>query len=200
VPDYPGASGITLRQAMTHTSGVFDYADNLIFLNEAIEHPERVWKPEELLPYAASQDPYFAPGEGFHYSNTGYIFAGMAVEAVTGRRLSEERILFPLIERHIPKLSSLLKVLHGEHAEFRQLLRRLGRKTRLLMNGARPSARTELLDQVYEDGLYFIYLMRNHFQAEANGVYREAKRILKPKERVKLADAVSRAFRPGNPH
>jgi len=48
---------------------------------------------------ATSHPPYFAPGAGWHYSNTGYILLGMIVESVTGDRLANEvdrRIVKPL--------------------------------------------------------------------------------------------------------
>ena len=39
----------------------------------------------DLLKIALAHKPYFAPGAGWHYSNTNYILLGMIVEKVTHR-------------------------------------------------------------------------------------------------------------------
>ena len=79
----PHVEQITLRQLLTHTSGVYDYfAPDSPFWQDAYLGEEadwsRVWTPEELLAYAdgANHAPDFAPGEGVHYSNTGYVLLG----------------------------------------------------------------------------------------------------------------------------
>ena len=90
VPDFPRAAEVTMRQVMSHTSGIYNYSENLVLLNEAVSHPTKVWTPKELLSYAASQPYYFDPGAGFHYSNTDYILVALAVEAATGNAIHKE--------------------------------------------------------------------------------------------------------------
>jgi D-alanyl-D-alanine carboxypeptidase len=102
----PNVDQITLRQLLTHTSGIYDYLDETSpFWQDAFFGPDadwsRVWTPEELVAYAdgAKQAPYFAPGQGEHYSNTGYVLLGLIVEDATGHTFGEElqtRILTPL--------------------------------------------------------------------------------------------------------
>ena len=103
----PDTDRITLRQLLNHTSGIYDYDDDddSQFKQDAFLGPDadwaRVWTLPELLAYAdgANHAPYFAPGEGFHYSNTGYVLLGLVVEQATGRRFADElrdRILDPL--------------------------------------------------------------------------------------------------------
>jgi D-alanyl-D-alanine carboxypeptidase len=97
---------ITVRHLLTHTSGVYDYfAPDSAFWQDAYLGEDadwsRVWTPAELLAYAdgANHDPDFAPGEGVHYSNTGYILLGLIVEAATGQAFGErlhQQILDPL--------------------------------------------------------------------------------------------------------
>jgi D-alanyl-D-alanine carboxypeptidase len=84
-----GADGMTMRQVMSHTAGVFNYSDNLTFLHDVLAAPTKVWAPQEILAYAASQPAYFPPGKGFHYSNTDYILAGLAVEEAGGVPLAQ---------------------------------------------------------------------------------------------------------------
>lgn len=69
---------ITVRQLLQHTSGLPDYVQflNLAELNQPVE-------AAELVRIALSHKPDFAPGQGWQYSNTGYVLAGMLVERVT---------------------------------------------------------------------------------------------------------------------
>jgi len=99
VTTVPGAGQITIRQLLNHTSGLFDFLDDEGFETAIIAKPGRKWTPAELVSLATSHPPYFAPGAGWHYSNTGYILLGMIVESVTGDRLANEvdrRIVKPL--------------------------------------------------------------------------------------------------------
>jgi D-alanyl-D-alanine carboxypeptidase len=99
VPDFPGAAGMTMREVMSHTAGIYNYSDDLALVAQASSHPTKVWTPEELIAVAAAQPPYFAPGRGYHYSNTDYILVGLAIEKITGNPLVHElraRILDPL--------------------------------------------------------------------------------------------------------
>jgi D-alanyl-D-alanine carboxypeptidase len=94
----PGGDRMTLRQVLNHTSGLFDYTESDAFWAAAGAAPTRRWAPPELIAFAAAGKPYFAPGEGFQYSNTDYIVAGLAVEAAAGRPVGEllrERVLAP---------------------------------------------------------------------------------------------------------
>jgi len=76
-----GADVITVRELMNHSSGIFNYTEdnnfNAASTNTAIS-------PKELVAIANRHDPYFAPGRGWHYSNTNYIILGMISEALGG--------------------------------------------------------------------------------------------------------------------
>jgi D-alanyl-D-alanine carboxypeptidase len=103
----PYLDAITVRQLLDHTSGIYDYADETdspfyvdAFFGENADW-SKVWTPWELLAYAdgARHAPYFAPGEGNHYSNTNYILLGLIVEEITGNAFGDElqtRIFEPL--------------------------------------------------------------------------------------------------------
>jgi D-alanyl-D-alanine carboxypeptidase len=102
----PYVDQITLRQLLTHTSGIYDvFADDSPFWQDAYfgEGADwaRVWTPLEVLAYAdgAKHAPDSAPGEGVHYSNTAYILLGLIVEQATGHAYADQlhaRILEPL--------------------------------------------------------------------------------------------------------
>ncbi|MFJ4285207.1 serine hydrolase domain-containing protein [Paenarthrobacter nicotinovorans] len=98
-PDVPNGDAITLEQMMTMRSGLFNYTETLE-LNTALDNqPQKQWKPEELLALAFAHPAYFAPGQGFHYSNTNTVLLGLVAEKVEGKPLGQlfkERIFEPL--------------------------------------------------------------------------------------------------------
>jgi D-alanyl-D-alanine carboxypeptidase len=88
----PGGEKNTARRLLNHTSGLYNYTDDLP------EPPRRV-QPRELVAIATGHKPLFAPGTQFSYSNTNHILAGLLVERVTGQRLAaqlQQRIFRPL--------------------------------------------------------------------------------------------------------
>ena len=104
-------AGITPRQLLAHTSGLADYFSDggptpygPPFVGLMLDEPDRLWRPVEILAWAKRNlQPRFAPGRGWHYSDTGYLVVGLLVEAVTGQALHEvyrERILGPLGMEH----------------------------------------------------------------------------------------------------
>ena len=96
---------ITVRHLLTHTSGLFDYADCPAF--EAIYHkePQHSWTRLEQLQLAMQQgSPYGEPGEIYRYSDTGYILLGEIIEQVSG--LSLGRALRALLSYERLQLAS----------------------------------------------------------------------------------------------
>jgi D-alanyl-D-alanine carboxypeptidase len=96
----PNGDGITVRQLLNHTSGLFDYEnDPRVFepyINGDLGYH---WAPRELVRIAVSHEPLFEPGATQSYSNTGYILAGLIIKAATGNTLRGElsrRIFQPL--------------------------------------------------------------------------------------------------------
>jgi D-alanyl-D-alanine carboxypeptidase len=101
----PFGDRITLRQLLTHTSGLFDN-------NDAVNHPARVlarvkdpvfqaellrlakrlqadptlqFPPTVWIRLAATQPLYFPPGTGYHYSNVGFEVLGLVIEQAIGQ-------------------------------------------------------------------------------------------------------------------
>jgi D-alanyl-D-alanine carboxypeptidase len=102
VADYvkgvPRGEAMTVRQLLNHTSGLFDYTECDAFWSAVEANPAQVWRPEDLVALAATKQPYFEPGQGWQYSNTDYIVAGMIVAAASGETAAaalRSRILEP---------------------------------------------------------------------------------------------------------
>jgi D-alanyl-D-alanine carboxypeptidase len=89
---------VTIRHLINHTSGLADRDSR--FADEALEHPDRVWRPEDLVWWTIENTPpLFKPGEGGSYADHGYVLLGMIAEAATGtplHDLCEQRIYGPL--------------------------------------------------------------------------------------------------------
>jgi D-alanyl-D-alanine carboxypeptidase len=96
----PGGEQITVRQLLSHTSGLPDYlTDSLIA--RARQNPDHHWTPQELVAEALQYPRRFAPGAPgrWAYSNTNYILLGLIIERVTGHSLEQElqqRVIAPL--------------------------------------------------------------------------------------------------------
>lgn len=84
---YP-TSGITVRQLLTHTSGLFDYAQAPEYYAAVEGNPKHRWTRMEQVQDAMKWGkPYVAPGKGYHYSDTGYVLLGEMLERLTGNPL-----------------------------------------------------------------------------------------------------------------
>ena len=83
IPGYPNqdaANKITVRQLLTHTSGLGD------IFTEAYEKSDRskYRTLDSYLPLFVNEPLQFEPGEKYAYSNAGFIVLGLIVERVTG--------------------------------------------------------------------------------------------------------------------
>ena len=96
----PNGKAITIRELLNMTSGLFNYTEDENFQKDAfLNNPQRVWNPGEVLAIAYSHQPYFAPGQGWHYSNTNYILLGVLLEQITGmpiEKVFQQEIFKPL--------------------------------------------------------------------------------------------------------
>ena len=85
LPDLPSEwLGVTVRQLLTHTSGIPDYEE----IRTYDVYRFRL-TPEEVIKIAHSRPMDFAPGAGRYYSNTGYFILSMIVERIEGRPLGQ---------------------------------------------------------------------------------------------------------------
>lgn len=79
LPNAPHAGEVTLRQLLSHTSGLPEYLD-------AVEADNAIDKPasfDKLISYIADKPLDFPPGTRWSYSNTGYLLAGRVIEVVS---------------------------------------------------------------------------------------------------------------------
>jgi D-alanyl-D-alanine carboxypeptidase len=82
LPQYPRWHNITIRELLNHTSGIFNYTETAAFNNIRKNKPQAVFTPGEIVQLASQHPDYFAPGQGWKYSNTNYVLAGMIIQKV----------------------------------------------------------------------------------------------------------------------
>ena len=95
LPSLPAAAdAVTLRQLLSHTSGLVDYEDHVPggFRGQL--------RDADVLRILEGQDhTYFAPGSDYRYSNSGYALLALVVERASGldfARFLHQRIFLPL--------------------------------------------------------------------------------------------------------
>lgn len=112
--DIPYKSQITIRQLLGHRAGVFDVTNSEIpstaqapyagqryleYITKILGQTEHTFTFDELVGVvAANQLSYFAPGAGYHYSNTGYSILGKIIERASGLSYAEfirQHLLIP---------------------------------------------------------------------------------------------------------
>ncbi len=74
----------TLRQLLNHTAGLPDYCV-LADYHKAVAADEAPWPREKLLGATLAKGTLFAPGEGWSYSNIGYMLARERIEVASGK-------------------------------------------------------------------------------------------------------------------
>lgn len=109
--DVPNGNNITITQLLNMRSGLFNYSETPE-LNQLLDRqPLKVWTPDELLALAFKHPPYFAPGAGFHYSNTNTVLLGLIAEKLDGgkalARIFQDRLFAPLrLKKMFPDITS----------------------------------------------------------------------------------------------
>jgi len=82
------SSGVTIRELLDHTSGLFDFFSNPNIDAAILADKRRVWTPANALGYMRA--PYCAAGTCWHYSNSNYVLLGQVVQQVTGNPVVTE--------------------------------------------------------------------------------------------------------------
>jgi D-alanyl-D-alanine carboxypeptidase len=129
--DIPYKSDITIRQLLNHTAGVFDVTNQDIpdtcpqpyagknYLEYVIvdrNDPDHSFTPDELIQVVADCRIYnAAPGDRYHYSNTGYSLLAIIIERVSGApydRFVGDHLILPndLVSTSVPMLAADKKI------------------------------------------------------------------------------------------
>lgn len=110
LPELTLPARITLRQLLGHTAGLPDYGGLPAYDAAIRTAPGEAWSDETFLAQTLPRGLLFAPGEGWAYSNIGYLLVRQIIERATGEPLGAtlDRELFaPLGLRQTSVVASL---------------------------------------------------------------------------------------------
>ena len=99
LPAVPLETPVTIRQLLNHTGGIPDYGGLPAYFDALKADPHHPWSDEQFLLATQPQGLRFSPGEGWAYSNIGYLLLRKVIETVLDTSLSaalSERIFTPL--------------------------------------------------------------------------------------------------------
>lgn len=118
LPDY--RVPITVRQLMTHTSGLRDYFETLILARGRFEE-DRITQADFMDIVGRQKALNFRPGTEFLYSNTGFALLALLVQRVSGRSLADfasGEIFGPLEMTDTRFLDNYTTLVHGRAAGY----------------------------------------------------------------------------------
>ena len=102
----PKGSPITVRELLDHTSGLYDYTNDLLTGDTVTGYQGfryKTYTPQSLVADSVKHGLQFRPGSEYSYSNTNFVVLGMLVEHVTKlpyATVLQQRILKPLHLTH----------------------------------------------------------------------------------------------------
>ena len=100
IPEYDFGGDMTIENLLNMTSGIPDFLNSMIYLNDI--HEIDMMEPcsfENVLRFANSNGIEFKPGSSFKYSNTNYMLLGEIIARLSGvtyEQFVENNILKPL--------------------------------------------------------------------------------------------------------
>lgn len=86
-PEYPRWAKVTIRQLLNMTSGISNYT--ALEAYKKLSTTRKVISPYQLIDIAYQTQDSFPAGQGWQYSNTNYLLAGLIIEKVTNKKLTE---------------------------------------------------------------------------------------------------------------
>jgi D-alanyl-D-alanine carboxypeptidase len=98
-PQIDRAQNISLRQLLNHTAGIPDYGGIAAYHETVRSSPGQPWSFDRFAAETFDKGLLFEPGQGWAYSNPGYMLVKRILEQVAGdsyRTLIAERIAGPL--------------------------------------------------------------------------------------------------------
>jgi D-alanyl-D-alanine carboxypeptidase len=107
LPEVELPATVTLAHLLQHTSGLRDYGPLPEYHRAVRLHPGRPWTREEFLDATLSKGALFAPGEGWAYSNIGYMLVVDVLERVTGRTFAQVLAQFVTQPLELPRTRAL---------------------------------------------------------------------------------------------
>ncbi|HEY1199325.1 MAG TPA: serine hydrolase domain-containing protein, partial [Niastella sp.] len=81
-PEYSVGDKVTIKDLLTHTSGIFEYSNQENFFEEIAYKP---YTQKDFWKYIKDKALQFTPGTEHQYSNSNYFILGYLIEKITGK-------------------------------------------------------------------------------------------------------------------
>jgi hemerythrin-like domain-containing protein len=107
-------------------------------------------------------------------------------EALKADMILEEKILFPYLETHIPKLKFMIHIIEEEHEDLRRNLAAFRLLLEALFSKRPDRVKEGLIEKMRRKGRYLGYFLHNHTLAENETVYRVIETELNAREKEEL--------------
>jgi CubicO group peptidase (beta-lactamase class C family) len=104
----------TIRLLLQHRAGLADYGD-LKSYRDAVSHDEDAWPSEVMMERVDAEQLRFKPGEGWAYSNIGYLMARKHLERLCGENIDVllKRLVFDPLGVVGPRVALTRRGLEG---------------------------------------------------------------------------------------
>ena len=97
----PRSENVTIRQLLSHTSGIYDYFENPRYTRiteawlkttsgDGLSGREHLWTYDEIMELVKPRSGYCKPGTCYRYSNTNYVILGRIAELVADAPLHKQ--------------------------------------------------------------------------------------------------------------
>lgn len=89
LPQLPIDTPVSIRQILNHIGGLPDYGGLAGYHDAVRDHPESPWTSDQFLEWTLANGLLFEPGNGWRYSNIGYMLLRLMIERITRRSFRE---------------------------------------------------------------------------------------------------------------
>jgi len=89
LPEVSLVEPVTVRQLLNHTGGLPDYGALPKYRRDVRSNPAMPWTPDEFLAHSLQRGARFLPGQGWAYSNIGFLLVRRAIARITQRSLHD---------------------------------------------------------------------------------------------------------------
>ena len=109
----------------------------------------------------------------------------------------EEKILFPFLEKHVPKLELPIATFRSEHNDFREILPYFqSLLRRVIIEQEHTWISRGIIDDIIDTGLYINYLLIQHLHTENETIYEAIKHVLNDDEKEVLWKRIEQVKQP----
>jgi hemerythrin-like domain-containing protein len=102
----------------------------------------------------------------------------------------DETVIFPFVERHLPRYEQTIRFLAAEHRELQDNFESFECLYKEFKKEKKDFNRQKIIDKLRDKGIYLFCVIRNHLQGENESIYKAAQEQLNESEKGELLSKV----------